>query len=119
MCWRASLMINHRPTCSINPITVWQIQSHLSLSLFYFSFANNLGIYLTAVMAITSISVVMTVIVLNCHYKGPTAKQVPHWVRRYVKTSRPSFTLFRLVLAILRFVTPLAGEKKPRVRIDG
>ena len=37
-------------------------------------------------MAITSISVVMTVIVLNCHYKGPTAKQVPRWMRRYVIT---------------------------------
>ena len=45
-----------------------------------------IGIYLTAVMAITSISVVMTVIVLNCHYKGPTAKQVPRWMRRYVIT---------------------------------
>nr|CAH0113586.1 unnamed protein product [Daphnia galeata] len=46
-----------------------------------------IGIYLTAVMAITSISVVMTVIVLNCHYKGPTAKQVPRWMRRYVLRS--------------------------------
>lgn len=34
-------------------------------------------------MAITSISVVMTVIVLNCHYKGPDAKSVPAWMRRY------------------------------------
>ncbi|KZS09125.1 Acetylcholine receptor protein alpha [Daphnia magna] len=46
-----------------------------------------IGIYLTAVMAITSISVVMTVIVLNCHYKGPTAKQIPRWVKRYMLKS--------------------------------
>lgn len=41
-----------------------------------------LGIYLTAVMAITSISVVMTVIVLNFHYRGPSRKEVPAWLRR-------------------------------------
>ncbi|CAG0885889.1 unnamed protein product [Darwinula stevensoni] len=40
------------------------------------------GIYLTAVMAITSISVLMTVIVLNLHYRGPSKTQLPHWLRR-------------------------------------
>lgn len=43
-----------------------------------------LGIYLTAVMAITSISVVMTVIVLNFHYRGPSRKEVPAWLRQLV-----------------------------------
>lgn len=43
-----------------------------------------LGIYLTAVMAITSISVVMTVIVLNFHYRGPSRKEVPPWLRHIV-----------------------------------
>lgn len=43
-----------------------------------------LGIYLTAVMAITSISVVMTVIVLNFHYRGPSRKEVPAWLRRFL-----------------------------------
>lgn len=43
-----------------------------------------LGIYLTAVMAITSISVVMTVIVLNFHYRGPSRKEVPPWLRQLV-----------------------------------
>ena len=57
-----------------------------------------IGIYLTAVMAITSISVVMTVIVLNCHYKGPTAKQVPRWMRRYVITSCGRLLLFFFLL---------------------
>ncbi|XP_076347952.1 neuronal acetylcholine receptor subunit alpha-10-like [Tachypleus tridentatus] len=43
-----------------------------------------LGIYLTAVMVITSISVVMTVAVLNFHYRGPNRKEVPSWTRRMV-----------------------------------
>lgn len=55
-------------------------------------------------MAITSISVVMTVIVLNCHYKGPTAKQVPRWMRRYViaSSSRPPVARVYLVISDAR-----------------
>ncbi|XP_076061263.1 neuronal acetylcholine receptor subunit alpha-10-like, partial [Oratosquilla oratoria] len=41
-----------------------------------------IGIYLTAVMTITSISIIMTVIVLNCHYRGPIQREVPPWMRR-------------------------------------
>ncbi|XP_018016609.2 neuronal acetylcholine receptor subunit alpha-5-like [Hyalella azteca] len=41
-----------------------------------------IGIYLTAVMTITSISIIMTVIVLNCHYRGPIQKEVSPWMRR-------------------------------------
>ena len=40
------------------------------------------GIYLTAVMAITSVSIIMTVIVLNLHYRGPAKKDVPKWIRK-------------------------------------
>lgn len=40
------------------------------------------GIYLTAVMTITSISIIMTVIVLNCHYRGPIQREVPPWMKR-------------------------------------
>ena len=56
-------------------------------------------------MAITSISVVMTVIVLNCHYKGPTAKQVPRWMRRYVisSSSRPPVARVYLVISDARW----------------
>ncbi|XP_043217875.1 neuronal acetylcholine receptor subunit alpha-10-like [Amphibalanus amphitrite] len=43
-----------------------------------------IGIYLTAVMAITSVSIIMTVVVLNLHYRGPGKKEVPHWMRRLV-----------------------------------
>ncbi|XP_068215647.1 neuronal acetylcholine receptor subunit alpha-10-like [Palaemon carinicauda] len=41
-----------------------------------------IGIYLTAVMTITSISIIMTVIVLNCHYRGPIQREVPPWMKR-------------------------------------
>lgn len=41
-----------------------------------------IGIYLTAVMAITSVSIIMTVVVLNLHYRGPAKKEVPRWIRR-------------------------------------
>ncbi|CAG2113693.1 unnamed protein product, partial [Medioppia subpectinata] len=40
-----------------------------------------LGIYLTVVMAITSVSVIMTVIVLNFHYRGPVKKKIPSWLK--------------------------------------
>ncbi len=75
-----------------------------------------IGIYLTAVMAITSISVVMTVIVLNCHYKGPTAKQVPRWMRRYViitSSPRPPVTLTRsTIISISSYLMLVEAEMK-------
>ena len=33
-------------------------------------------------MAITSVSIIMTVIVLNLHYRGPAKKEVPRWIRK-------------------------------------
>lgn len=42
------------------------------------------GIYLTAVMAITSVSVIMTVIVLNFHYRGPIRKEMPAWIKNFL-----------------------------------
>ena len=44
-----------------------------------------LGIYLTVVMAITCVSVVMTVIVINFHHRGPIKTRVPNLVRRWLK----------------------------------
>ncbi|ODM98991.1 Neuronal acetylcholine receptor subunit alpha-10 [Orchesella cincta] len=41
-----------------------------------------IGIYLTVVMAITSISVIVTVVVLNLHYLGPRVRPVPAWLNR-------------------------------------
>ncbi|KAK0422424.1 hypothetical protein QR680_007564 [Steinernema hermaphroditum] len=43
-----------------------------------------IGIYLTVVMSMTSVSVVMTVMVLNFHHRGPFNKPVPDWVRVYI-----------------------------------
>ena len=39
------------------------------------------GIYLTSVMAITCVSVIMTVTVLNFFYRGPTLTHVPIWAQ--------------------------------------
>uniref|UniRef100_A0A914YT91 Uncharacterized protein n=1 Tax=Panagrolaimus superbus TaxID=310955 RepID=A0A914YT91_9BILA len=41
-------------------------------------------IYLTVVMGMSSISVVMTVVVLNFHHRGPFNRPVPIWLRRVV-----------------------------------
>uniref|UniRef100_A0AC34F2X1 Uncharacterized protein n=1 Tax=Panagrolaimus sp. ES5 TaxID=591445 RepID=A0AC34F2X1_9BILA len=41
-------------------------------------------IYLTVVMGMSSISVVMTVVVLNFHHRGPFNRPVPRWLRRVV-----------------------------------
>ncbi|TKR95138.1 hypothetical protein L596_009346 [Steinernema carpocapsae] len=43
-----------------------------------------IGIYLTVVMSMTSVSVVMTVMVLNFHHRGPFNKPVPEWVRVFI-----------------------------------
>ena len=41
------------------------------------------GIYLTFVMAMTTVSVIMTVIVLNFFYRGPNLTEVPPWAKRW------------------------------------
>lgn len=43
-----------------------------------------IGIYLTSVMAITCVSVIMTVTVLNFFYRGPTLTHVPVWAQRHI-----------------------------------
>lgn len=35
-------------------------------------------------MAITSVSVIMTVIVLNFHYRGPIRKEMPNWIKQFL-----------------------------------
>ena len=49
----------------------------ISISIYTFS-----GIYLTFVMAMTTVSVIMTVIVLNFFYRGPTLTEVPPWAKK-------------------------------------
>ena len=42
------------------------------------------GIYLTVTMAMTSLSIVLTVFVLQLHHVGPHQKPVPNWIRKVV-----------------------------------
>ncbi|XP_064608588.1 neuronal acetylcholine receptor subunit alpha-10-like isoform X2 [Liolophura sinensis] len=63
----------------------------LAFSVFMLAIAENLpetsefvpliSIYLTIVMSLTSLSVIMTVFVLNLHHRGPSKQAVPVWLR--------------------------------------
>ncbi|CAF3490687.1 unnamed protein product [Adineta steineri] len=46
-----------------------------------------IGLYLTTVMSVTSISVMMTVLVLNLHYRGPKKNEVPFWLQQLLSLS--------------------------------
>ncbi|KAF7493101.1 Neuronal acetylcholine receptor subunit alpha-10 [Sarcoptes scabiei] len=55
-----------------------------------------LGIYLTVVMGITSISIVMTVLVLNFHYCYPLNKfDLPEWIIRLISNENDRFVWVR------------------------
>lgn len=64
----------------------------LAFSVFMLAVAENLpetsefvpliSIYLTIVMSLTSVSVIMTVLVLNLHHRGPSKHGVPLWMRK-------------------------------------
>ncbi|ESP05440.1 hypothetical protein LOTGIDRAFT_52159, partial [Lottia gigantea] len=64
----------------------------LAFSVFMLAVAENLpetsefvpliSIYLTIVMFLTSVSVIMTVFVLNLHHRGPDKRSVPRWLRK-------------------------------------
>ncbi|CAD6184307.1 unnamed protein product [Caenorhabditis auriculariae] len=60
-----------------------------------------IGIYLTVVMGMSSVSVVMTVVVLNFHHRGPFNDPVPYWVR---------FLVLDHLSRFLRMKLPRAGE---------
>lgn len=50
----------------------------------FLSLSFSLGIYLTVTMAMTSLSIVLTVFVLQLHHVGPNTKPVPVWIRKVV-----------------------------------
>ncbi|XP_046373231.2 neuronal acetylcholine receptor subunit alpha-10-like [Haliotis rufescens] len=64
----------------------------LAFSVFMLAVAENLpetsefvpliSIYLTIVMSLTSVSVIMTVFVLNLHHRGPDKRAIPGWLRK-------------------------------------
>ncbi|KAL4227437.1 acetylcholine-gated cation-selective channel [Mactra antiquata] len=43
-----------------------------------------IGIYLTVSMAVASVSVILTVVVLKLHHCSPHQKKIPRWVRHFV-----------------------------------
>lgn len=49
------------------------------------------GIYLTTVMSMTSVSVIMTVFVLNLHHRGPNRGALPKWMRDIMKCKNKYF----------------------------
>lgn len=53
----------------------------LTSVLFFFSVS---GIYFNVNLILVLISVVLTVVVLNFHYRGPKKSRVPRWCRRWV-----------------------------------
>lgn len=66
----------------------------LAFSVFMLAVAENMpetsemvpliSIYLTVVMAMTSVSVMFTVFVLNLHHRGPKRRRVPEWLRKRI-----------------------------------
>jgi nicotinic acetylcholine receptor len=60
----------------------------LKKEFFFFFIA---GLYLTAVMAMTSVSVMMTVFVLNLHYRGPKKNEIPFWLQQLLSLSLANF----------------------------
>ncbi|CAF3382150.1 unnamed protein product [Rotaria sp. Silwood1] len=69
----------------------------LAFSVFMLAIAENMpetseyipliSLYLTAVMAMTSVSVMMTVFVLNLHYRGPKKNEIPFWLQQLLSLS--------------------------------
>ena len=55
---------------------------------------------MTSVMALTTVSVIMTVMVLSFFYRGPYLRPVPDWAKRFVSrwplkvTEEQSFKVF-------------------------
>ena len=83
-------------SCFENIFAITPIQTNrlvffvILISNFFFSFLNKkftftLGVYLTVVMGIASISIVMTVVVLNFHYCSPINKhELPAWIKSLI-----------------------------------
>ncbi|XP_052283564.1 neuronal acetylcholine receptor subunit alpha-10-like [Dreissena polymorpha] len=73
----------------------------LAFSVFMLAVAENLpetsefvpliSIYLTIVMALTSMSVIMTVFVLNLHHRGPNKRAVPRWLKKLLLNGMSRF----------------------------
>ncbi|XP_077862610.1 neuronal acetylcholine receptor subunit alpha-10-like [Saccoglossus kowalevskii] len=58
-----------------------------------------LGQYYAGVMVLVSVSIAMSVAVLNLHFRGPESKPVPNWVRKLLLGRVARFVLIRDVAA--------------------
>ncbi|XP_070540914.1 neuronal acetylcholine receptor subunit alpha-10-like [Ptychodera flava] len=56
-----------------------------------------LGQYYAGVMVLVSLSISMSVAVLNLHFRGPESNPVPHWVRKLLLGRVARFVLIRQV----------------------
>ncbi|CAL8129179.1 unnamed protein product [Orchesella dallaii] len=71
-----------------------------------------IGIYLTVVMAITSISVIVTVVVLNLHYLGPRVRPVPAWLKCLLPEDDVNFIRQKSLLIPASHREPKSGSLK-------
>ncbi|CAF0965198.1 unnamed protein product [Rotaria sordida] len=73
-----------------------------------------ISLYLTAVMAMTSVSVMMTVLVLNLHYRGPKKNEIPFWLQQLLSISLAN--VVRTMRRTKRFkIHRNKGELRPRI----
>ena len=84
------------------------------MSWLIFSFFIFAGIYLTVSMAVASVSVILTVLVLKLHHCAPNQKRVPGWVRHYVLGFLARFVRCSCISARVEYIHALKVRKKPR-----
>ncbi|CAF4918226.1 unnamed protein product, partial [Rotaria magnacalcarata] len=92
----------------------------LAFSVFMLAIAENMpetseyipliSLYLTAVMAMTSVSVMMTVLVLNLHYRGPKKNEIPFWLQQLLGLSVTN--IFRTLKKRKKFRFPFRNKEK-------
>ncbi|KAL1490968.1 hypothetical protein ABEB36_011635 [Hypothenemus hampei] len=75
-----------------------------------------LGKYILFTMVMVAFSVVVTIIILNVHYRKPSTHKMAPWVRSFFIKSVPKLLLMRVPKDLL---TELAARKIPSMRIQG
>lgn len=75
-----------------------------------------LGKYILFTMVMVGFSVVITIIILNVHYRKPSTHKMAPWVRSFFIKTVPKLLLMRVPKDLL---TELAARKIPSIRIQG
>ncbi|CAD5205802.1 unnamed protein product [Bursaphelenchus okinawaensis] len=75
-----------------------------------------IGIYLTLIMFLTSISVVMTVLVLNFHHRGFVNEDVPEWVEEWLLNKLRRWVGIKMKPSNTIAKVPYSGEKAKKRR---